>query len=570
MRSNFVLRIRFILGVVIFVALILLVRLYFVQIIHGEDFSVRADHQYVRPNQNLFDRGRIIFESKDGIPWSAATLKTGFTISINPSVLKDPESVYKSLSEIIELDSEIFFARASKVDDPYEEIARRVSTTTVAKIENLNIEGVQAHKERWRFYPGGSLAAQTVGFVGFQGDELSGRYGLERYYDDTLSRKANDLYVNFFAEIFSNVNKTIFKQDGGREGDVVTTVEPSVQLFLERKLKEIDSEWNSRQTAGIIINPQNGEIYALGVYPNFDVNNFKEEEDPSVFSNPLVEGVYEMGSIIKPLTVAAGLDSGAITAETSYYDSGSVTFDGATISNFDGKGRGRVKMQEILNQSLNTGVSFIVEEMGTEVFREYMLNYGIGQETGIDLPNEASGLVSNLDSPRTLEYATASFGQGIAMTPIATVRALSTLANGGKLITPHLGKEIKYRTGLSKTISFVDGQEILKGSTSEEITRILVKVVDEALRGGTVSLDNYSVAAKTGTAQIANTEERGYYDDRFLHSFFGYFPAYDAQFLVFFLTLEPKEVRYASQTLTNPFIDTVNFLINYYDVPPDR
>ncbi len=570
MRSNFILRIRIILGAIIFIALVLMARLYFVQIIHGEDFSIRADRQYVRPNQNIFDRGRIIFESKDGIEWSAATLKVGFTISINPSILKDPHETYQKLSGIIDIDSGVFFARASKTNDPYEEIAKRVSQEDGIKIDELNIEGVQVHKERWRFYPGGKLASHTLGFVAFGGDTLSGRYGLERYYNDTLSRNTDNLYVNFFAEIFSNVNKTLFKEEVKREGDVVTTIEPSVQLFLERKLEEIYTKWNSRQTAGIIINPQNGEIYAIGVYPSFDINNFQEVEDPSVFSNPFVEGVYEMGSIIKPLTIAAGLDSGAITADTSYYDSGSVTFDGATISNFDGKGRGRVKMQEILSQSLNTGVSFVVQEMGVEVFREYMLNYGIGQETGIDLPNEAAGLVSNLDSPQTLEYATASFGQGIAMTPIATVRALSTLANGGKLVTPHIGKEIRYRTGLSKTISYVDGQEVLKEQTSDEITRMLVRVVDEALLGGTVALENYSIAAKTGTAQIANTEIRGYYDDRFLHSFFGYFPAYDAEFFIFLLALEPKEVRYASQTLTRPFIDTVNFLINYYDIPPDR
>jgi len=571
MRSNFVFRIRLILGVILFVAFILLIRLYFVQIVHGEDFSIQADHQYVRPNQNLFDRGSIFFEDKDGRLVSGATLKAGFTVSINPKLLKDTKYAYEKLSEIIKLDEGDFFSRAGKVDDPYEEIAKRVSQEDGIKIDELNIEGVQIYKERWRFYPGGNLASQTIGFMAFSGDELSGRYGLERYYNDTLSRNSDSLYVNFFAEIFSNLNKTLFKSEDSGEGDLVTTIEPSVQLFLEQKLEEIGSRWNSSKSAGIIINPQNGEIYAIGLYPSFDINRFQEEEDSQIFSNILVEGVYEMGSIIKPLTIAAGLDSGAITSETTYYDNGYVTLDGSKISNFDGKGRGRVEIQEILNQSLNTGVSFVVEEMGTNVFREYMLSYGIGEETGIDLPNEAAGLVDNLNSPRTLEYATASFGQGIAMTPIATVRALSSLANGGKLITPHLVKRIKYKSGLSKTISYVDGRDVLKKATSEEITRMLVNVVDEALLGGTVSFENYSVAAKTGTAQIANTEERGYYDDRFLHSFFGYFPAYDAEFLIFLFTLEPKEeVRYASQTLTHPFIDTVNFLINYYDVPPDR
>ena len=208
--------------------------------------------------------------------------------------------------------------------------------------------------------------------------------------------------------------------------------------------------------------------------------------------------------------------------------------------------------------------------MGNREFADYMLRYGIADETGIDLPNESAGLVDNLSVSRDLEYATASFGQGIAMTPIATIRALSVLANGGTLITPHIAKKIKYTSGLSKTVSWGEEERVLKTESAEEITRMLVKVVDEALLGGTVALDNHSVAAKTGTAQIARVGERGYYDDRFLHSFFGYFPAYDAQYLIFLYTLEPKEVRYASQTLTHPFMDIVSFLINYYEVPPDR
>jgi cell division protein FtsI (penicillin-binding protein 3)/stage V sporulation protein D (sporulation-specific penicillin-binding protein) len=570
MRSDFILRIRLISGLIVLVVLLLIIRLYFVQIMHGSDYSERADHQYVSTSQGLFDRGSIFFKDKDGRLVSAATLKTGFIIALNPSILVDPKDTYEKLSALIPLDSEIFFARAQKIEDPYEEIATGVSPDDAAKINALNITGVGVYKERWRYYPGDSLAAQTVGFVAYEGDNLTGRYGLERYYEDTLSRNSNSLYVNFFAEIFSNINKTLFRGDVKREGDIVTTIEPSVQLFLEKKLKDIQDEWHSKLTAGIIMNPQNGEIYALGVYPSFDSNAFQEEADAKIFSNPLVEDVFEMGSIVKPLTVAAGLDAGAVTAKTTYNDKGSITLDGSTISNYDGKARGVIPIQEVLNQSLNVGATFVMQQMGTDVFRNYMLDYGIGEETGIDLPSEGVGIINNLDSPRTIEYATASFGQGIAMTPIETVRALAVLANGGKLVTPHLVQQIKYRTGLSKTISYVDGKQVLKPETADEITRMLVKVVDEALLEGTVKLTNYSVAAKTGTAQIARVNERGYYDDRYLHSFFGYFPAYDAQFLVFFFTLEPEGVRYASQTLTHPFIDTVTFLTNYYNVPPDR
>ena len=570
MKEKNISRLRIVSIFIVLVVIALVSRLYYVQIIYGDEFSDRADRQYMRPSQNLFDRGSIFFKDKDGRLISGAGIKTGFTVALNPSILENASSTYQALQPILTIDKEMFFKRAGKSEDPYEEIAHHISIDVAEKIQELDITGLRVYKDQWRFYPGNSLASQTLGFVAFDGDVLTGVYGMERYYNDILNREGDNLYVNFFAEVFANLNKTIFSQANERAGDIVTSLEPSVQLYLESKLREIHSKWNSRLTAGIIINPQNGSIYALAVYPTFDANNFSGEEFTSIFSNPLVENIYEMGSIIKTLTMAAGLDSGAVTAKTTYYDHGFVDIDGYTISNFDSKGRGRVNMQEVLSQSLNTGAVFVSSEMGNDVFAKYMKSYGIGEETGIDLPNESAGLISNLDSPRKIEYATASFGQGIAMTPIATVRALSVLANGGVLVTPHIAQVIKYRNGLSKKVSFNDGERVIKEASSREITRMLVKVVDEALLGGTVKITNYSIAAKTGTAQIAKVDERGYYDDRFLHSFFGYFPAYDPEFLIFLYTVEPKQVRYASQTLTHPFIDTVKFLTNYYEIPPDR
>jgi cell division protein FtsI (penicillin-binding protein 3)/stage V sporulation protein D (sporulation-specific penicillin-binding protein) len=228
-------------------------------------------------------------------------------------------------------------------------------------------------------------------------------------------------------------------------------------------------------------------------------------------------------------------------------------------------------MQEVLSQSLNTGVAFITGKMGNKKLREYFLDkYKMGEETGIDLPGEVAGLVSNLDSPRDIEYMTASFGQGIALTPIATVRALATLANGGKLVQPHIVKKIRYKTGLSKTFDYTDEiEQVLKPESAEEVTRMLVKVVDEVLAGGKEKMEHYSIGVKTGTAQIAKPRG-GYYEDRYLHSYFGYGPAYDAKFIVFLMTIEPKQAKYASQTLTEPFMDIMKYLLNYYDVPPDR
>ena len=227
-------------------------------------------------------------------------------------------------------------------------------------------------------------------------------------------------------------------------------------------------------------------------------------------------------------------------------------------------------MQEVLNQSLNTGVAHVVELMGKDTFRKYFTNLQLGSETGIDMPSEAHGLVSTLESPRAVDYATASFGQGIALTPLETIRALATLGNGGYLVTPHLASKIQYLDGSSKDITYPKGTQVFTPDTSETITRMLTTVVDKALRHGTVALKDHSIAAKTGTAQIADPTTGKYYGDRYLHSFFGYFPSYDPKFIVFLYTVEPKNVQYASETLTTPFMDITKFLINYYNIPPDR
>jgi len=548
-------------------ALILIGRLYLVQIVRGDIYANKADRQYVQSTYDFFDRGTIFFQTKDGDNFPAAALKNGFILSINPKLIVNPESTYTAINNLFPVNKAEFLAKASKHTDPYEEIAHRVPSDIADSIQKLTLKGVTLYKERWRYYPANSLAAHTLGFIGYKDDTLAGRYGLERYYEDTLKRNNDSVYVNFFAEIFSNLKLSLSK-DSSLEGDVVTSIEPSVELYLEETLKKANDTFSSDYTGGIIMDPMTGEIVAMAMTPTFDPNNLQDEKNSNIFSNPLVERVYEMGSIIKPLTLAAGLDSGAITPESVYNDTGTVTLDKKTFSNFDGKARGVVGVQAILDESLNIGAAHVALKMGTGKFADYMRSFGIGQETGIDLPNETHGLITNLNSPRQIEYATASFGQGIAMTPIETVRALATLGNGGKLVNPHIGKQIQYKIGGSKKISYGVEKQVLKAETSEKISRMLVHVVDTALLQGKVKMEHYTIAAKTGTAQIARPG--GYYADRYLHSFFGYFPAYDPKFIVFLYTYDPKGVKYASETLTHPFMDITKFLINYYQIPPDR
>ena len=572
MRKNAILRIRIITGAVLFLSLILIVRLYQVQIAQHDEYQERGERQYVHTVRDLYSRGNIYFSTKNGEKVSAATVQAGYLLSIDPSRIDDAEDTYAKINEVYPLEKDLFLVRAGKKERTYYEIASELSNAEADSIAELGLSGVQLYRDQWRYYPGNDLAARTVGFVGYteeSGSGLTGRYGLERYYEDVLVRDESRLSVNFFAEIFSNLGSIIFDTTEARTGDVVTTIEPTVARMLDRELIKTQDTWDSRLTGGIIINPKTGEIYAMNAVPTFDLND-RSVANIADFQNPLVEGVYEMGSIIKALTMAAGLDSGAVVPSTTYYDSGSLDMDTYTISNYDGRGRGTVDMQEVLNQSLNTGVAFVVDTMGKNKFRNYFKAFKFGSETGIDLPNETYGLVANLDSPRDIEYATASYGQGIALTPIATVRALSTLANGGKLITPHIAKQIEYQDGTVKEVQYPEGDQVFSEETGVTISRMLTAVVDEALKGGDVKLEHYSIAAKTGTAQMADQVNGGYHDDRYLHSFFGYFPSYDPEFLVFLYTVEPKEVRYASETLTEPFMEVTKFLINYYNLPPDR
>ncbi len=350
----------------------------------------------------------------------------------------------------------------------------------------------------------------------------------------------------------------------------MTSLEPVVLSVLEKEMKATMDKFQADQIGAIIMDPNTGEIYAMSVMPNFDLNNFGSVKNPKTYGNIMVENVFEFGSVIKPLVVAGALDQGVITPETTYVDKGFVIVNKEEINNFDNKARGLATMQKVLDESLNTGMVFIESRMGHDSFRTYMKNYGLGEKTGIDLPNETNSLIKNLDSKVDVDYATASFGQGLALTPVQAVRAFASLANGGTLVTPHFLKEIQYEDGTVKKSEFPPLRTgILKKESTDTITRMLVHVF-ESYSGGAHKFPHHSVATKTGTGQVAFDNGKGYYKDRHMHSFFGYFPAYEPRFIVFMFLKNPRGARYASETLIPPFVNTTKFLLNYYNIPPDR
>lgn len=570
MRGAFRLKLRLLSALAILAALVFIVRLYFVQIVDGDAYARKAERQYENTAEAVFDRGTIYGTRKDGTLVSVATVQSGFRLAMNPSNLTNPERAYELISPVVEVPRDEFFEAASHTDDPYEVLATRLPDETGRAIEALGIESILVERERWRSYPAGTNAAQTIGFVAYDNDDtLAGRTGLERYYEDVLTRKDSGLFGNFFAELFSSVKEVTGDPRSVREGDIVTSLEPVVEEKLMQTLEEVNSRYASVETSGIIMDPSTGEIIALGTVPSFDPNDFSQA-DPAHFANPLVEHRYEFGSIVKALTMAAGLDAGVITSATTYEDRGTLTLNGKTISNYDGKARGVVPMQEVLSQSLNTGVAFIAGRLGHERFRGYVEALGMGTETGIDLPGEVAGDIENIrTSPRDIEYATASYGQGIALSPVAMLRALGALANGGEVVTPHLARAVRLESGITKELAWGEGERVFSKEATEETTRMLVKVVDESLAGGQIEIPEMSVAAKTGTAQIPGPGG-AYAEGKYLHSFFGYFPAYDPKFIVLLYTREPQGVQYASETLALPFMELARYLMHYYDLPPDR
>jgi cell division protein FtsI/penicillin-binding protein 2 len=549
---------------------ILLSSLYMTSIIRGNTYAAKAAAQYAKPATSLFSRGTIFFTGKDGTESAAATVETGNLLYLNPKQITDVNGEYAALSHVTPVDKQAFMQKATKPNDSYEELAHHLDDATADAVRELGLKGVNVTAETWRSYPGKALASHELGLIGEDAasSTVTGRYGLERSYDDVLSRANSGSDANVFAQIFSGLDSVF--GGGPDSGDVVTTIEPTVQTYLEKVLSKTQDEWHPDEIGGVIMDPNTGEIYAMGSHPTFDPNDLKSVKSTAVLSNPLVEHVYEMGSIMKPLTMAAALDSGAVKPDTTYDDTGCLTLNQKRICNYDQKARGVIPMQQILSQSLNVGAATIAMKTGPTDFPRYFFDFGLDKKSGIDLPNEAKPISGSLKNPKDIDIATASYGQGIAVTPVGMARMLSLLANGGYLVTPHLVKEIDKSDGTVEKIEPPRSGPYIRPETDEEVKRMLVTVVDTALANGALKKDHYTMAAKTGTAEIADHVNGGYYSDRWLHSFFGFFPAYQPRFIVFLYQIYPKGAKYASETLTKPFDDLATFLINYYNIPPDR
>ena len=604
-------RINIFIFIILICFTLIIIRLFYLQILHKDYYRQQAENQYVYSSGDNFDRGNIYFTDNQGSLSVVAQVSTEYNIVLDPRVIKSSfakkndnkslesknfesqsKDLYKLLKKVFTstvseikinfLDLETFQSKINK-DSAFEIIAENVGEEIANKIISLHIKGVIVNRKKSRIYPGKEIAAKVLGFVGYLQNSPGkiGLYGLEKYYNDVLSRNNQEKKINFFAEVFSdlrNYNKSInFDNSNVKDnlinsnnyGDLNLTLDIWVERFLHEILILTKNKWQSEKVGGIIMNPNDGSIIAMDEIPSFDPNDYSKVENIKYYNNDLISGVYEMGSILKPLTIAAALDSNVINQDTKYNDTGMVEFNNYKIFNYDRVARGpNTSLQNILDKSLNVGIAFVIQQLGREKLQEYFFEYGFGKETGIDLPNESAGLVKNLKSGVMVDAVTAGFGQGIALTPIQTIRALATLANGGRLINPHVLDSITNHLSQNKQIIPDEGKIIFKNaSTSQIISQMLVQVVDITMKSGN---PKHSVAAKTGTAQIPNPQTGKYFKDRYLHSFFGYFPAQNPKYIIFLYQIHPQGAEYSSQTLKSPFFDLVQFLISYYKIPPDR
>ena len=542
---------------------LLLVRLLWIQVLEQERYTIYLEK---RTDITLAEqpRGTIFFQDKEGILFDAAITQQGYRLIVNGKKItyKEVVDIYDT---IITLDKKTL-REGINASRGYIIAADTIPAYLYDTINDKRVEGINLERHYWRKYPWENNAAHVWGYANVENKEIiRGRYGLEKYYDRTLLPHIE----------FENDTSTLDKIDYAFKhspSDVITFIDPYIQLHVEKIIQGIQEEWGSEQTSMAILDIHTGGIVGMGTVPSFDPNNF-QEYDLETFRNPFIENIYEFGSIMKPLTVSFALDSKKLSLLDTYKDEGSVVVEDYTIYNYDKKGRGdEVTVEEIIKHSLNTGIAYIIEKIGIDTFKNHLQKLDIGSETGIDLPNEIGGQVANvIQSPRLIESVTAGYGQGIAVTPIAMLRAFSILANNGIPISPKI-VEYTVTNGKKKQKGFgVEGDKVISTETSDIITDILVSSFDNTLLGGILSEENYSIASKTGTALLPK-EDGTYYDDKFLHSFAGYFPAYNPQFVILIFTVDPKvdTTTYASHTLATPFKEMTSAIINYYDIKPDR
>ncbi len=553
------------LAVLIMVAGVLVLRLFFLQIVDTSDLEaknlsqVQVDRKLQSPRGTIYDR--------HGSPLAMSVVTK--SLYADPQMLKkNPEDIAELVAPYVSISKEAIVENL-KEDTAFVWLDRMMEpdkSKAVEKIiEDEKLEGLNFVEESKRYYPNGNLAAQVLGFVG---TEDKGLDGLEMVLDDELKggltkevvatdRKGNAIFGSVLAQYLPDKGKS-----------VTLTIDATVQFIAERALEQAMVDIKPAHASVIVMDPKTGEILAMANRPTYDPNHYDKGKEQD-FKNIAVTNLYEPGSTFKPIIASAALASGKWTVDTVYNDTGSIMASGPVMQNWNGEGYGKVRLLEILKFSINTGMARLGLTTGPEILSEYVHKYGFGQPTGIELPGEGEGLLFNSEEMADIDTASMSIGQGIAVTPLQMVRAFGAIANGGILMKPHIVKAYNNPDGTvaSETQTESQGQAIPENVAST-IVDILEKEVSEG-GGNKAMVEGYHFGGKTGTAQKLNTEYGGYLDGRYIASFIGFGPVEDPKFVVLVAIDDPSNGSiYGGQIVAPVFKDIMSQLVRYYQISP--
>ena len=565
MFSNW--RINFLLVFFILGGFLVIGRLFFWQVLSFDDLKAMAEGQHWVSFEISAQRGEIL--ASDGSP--LASNEEAFLVFASlPEIKQDKNEVAEKLAPLLEPENEATIAalikeRLSRSDLVWVPLKHKVSREVKSQIENLKIGGIGFEEEQNRSYPEGSSSAHLLGFVGndVNGQE-KGYFGLEGFYDLELKGRPGILQREKDA-----TGKPILvgevKKEKERQGrTLVTTIDRTIQFIINEKLKEGLSRYGALSGTVTIMEPKTGAILGMASLPNYDPGKFFNY-DKTLYSNPAVALAYEPGSTFKVLVMSAALNEDIVKPETRCDKcDGARVISNYTIKTWNEKYFPDSTMTEVIQHSDNIGMVFVGEKLGVEKMYSYLQKFGLGQTTGIDLEDEASPKLRPKNEWKLIDLATASFGQGVALTPIQMLRAVAVIANGGKLVKPFLVKEVVSEQGKTEIQPKI-GDEILKPSTASIMTEMMVNAVDNG-ESKWAKPKGYRIAGKTGTAQIPVA---GHYDqEKTIASFVGFAPADNPQFVMLVTLREPTSSPWGAETAAPLWFDMAREIFTYYGIQP--
>ena len=544
-------RIRFFFLFIIVLLIVIVLRVFYIQVVEYQKIHELANSLWSRELPIGADRG-IIYDRKGKV---LATNLTTTSLVLIPNQIKNKEETAKKLSSILKADYNDMLSHISKktsIERVHPE-GRQLSYEIAKQISDLNIDGVYLVKESKRYYPYKNLLSHALGYVGIDNQGLS---GLELTYDKYLTGKNGA--IKYFSDGKGNrleVSEVYEKPQNGM--NIYLTIDLDLQLAIERELDNVMMKYNPEHALIVAMNPKTGELLALASRPDFDSNNYKKYDQETINRNLPVWMTYEPGSTFKIVTLASSLNEKTVNLfEDHFFDSGSIHVDGATIHCWKHGGHGEQTILNVVENSCNPGFVYLGQKLGKERLMNYIETFGFGSKTGVDLNGESSGILFSLNKMGPVELATTSFGQGISVTPIQQVTAVSAAINGGSLFKPYIVKSIVE----PETNSTILNQEpVLKRKVIEEETSKQVRFALESVvargSGRNAYIESYRVGGKTGTAQ--KVSDGHYMAGNYILSFIGFMPANDPEIVVYVAIDHPIGVVQYGGTVAAPIAKSV-------------